>query len=110
VRASITAARGQHQQAVADAERALENAPKDDGHVLYTAACVWSLASQADAANADEAERYANRAAELLAVVLDKGFHDLTFPEHNRMIEDPALAAIRRQPQIDDLLAQRGRR
>jgi tetratricopeptide (TPR) repeat protein/tRNA A-37 threonylcarbamoyl transferase component Bud32 len=110
VRASITAARGQHRQAVADAERALEKAPKDDGHVLYAAACVWSLASQADAADAAENQRYADRAAALLARALDRGFHDLIFPEHNRMIEDPALAAIRRQPRIDDLLAHRGKR
>ena len=110
VRASITAARGQHRKAVADAERALEKAPKDDGHVLYAAACVWSLAAQAAAADAAESRRYADRAAALLAMVLDKGFHDLIFPEHNRMIEDPALAAIRRQPRIEDLLAHRGRR
>jgi tetratricopeptide (TPR) repeat protein/tRNA A-37 threonylcarbamoyl transferase component Bud32 len=110
VRASITAARGQHRQAVADAERALEKAAKDDGHVLYAAACVWSLAAQAAAADAAESQRYADRAADLLAMTMDKGFHDLEFPEHNRMIEDPALAAIRRQPQIEDLLAHRGRR
>jgi tetratricopeptide (TPR) repeat protein len=110
VRASITAARGQHQQAVADAERALEKAPQDDGHVLYAAACVWSLAAQAAAADAALAERYADRAGALLAMTLDKGFHDLEFPEHTRMIEDPALAAIRRQPRIDDLLAHRARR
>jgi tetratricopeptide (TPR) repeat protein len=109
VRASILAARGQHQSAVADAERALKKAPKDDGHVLYAAACVWSLASQVAAAEADQAQRYADRAAAFLVLALDKGFHDLIFPEHNRMLEDAALAAIRRQPQIDDLLAHRGR-
>jgi tetratricopeptide (TPR) repeat protein/tRNA A-37 threonylcarbamoyl transferase component Bud32 len=110
VRASIEAARGQYRQAVADAGRALEKAPKDDGHALYTAACVWSLASHAAAADAEEAQRYADRAAALLALALDKGFHDLTFPEHNRMVEDPALGAIRGQPQVEDLLAHRGRR
>jgi tetratricopeptide (TPR) repeat protein len=110
VRASITAARGQHRQAVADAERALEKAPKDDGYVLYAAACVWSLAAQAAAADVAEAERYADRAGALVAMALDKGFQDLDFSEHNRMIEDPALAAIRRQPQIEHLLAHRGRR
>ncbi|HZV03932.1 MAG TPA: tetratricopeptide repeat protein [Gemmataceae bacterium] len=108
VRASIMAARGQHQQATADAERALEKAPKEDGHVLYAAACVWSLAARAAAADADRAQRYADRAAALLAAALDKGFHDLLFPEHNRMAEDPALAPIRKQPQVSDLLAHRG--
>jgi tetratricopeptide (TPR) repeat protein/tRNA A-37 threonylcarbamoyl transferase component Bud32 len=109
VRASITAARGEHRQAVADAERALEKAPKDDGHVLYAAACVWSLASRAADAEAGQAQRYADRAVELLADALDKGFHDLIFPEHNRMIEDPALAPIRQRPGVDDLLAHRDR-
>jgi tetratricopeptide (TPR) repeat protein/tRNA A-37 threonylcarbamoyl transferase component Bud32 len=108
VRAGITAARGQHREAVAEAERALEKAPKDDGHVLYAAACVWSLASRA-ASEADQAQRYADRAAELLADVLGKGFHDLIFPEHNRMIEDPALAPIRQRPKVNDLLAHRDR-
>jgi serine/threonine protein kinase/tetratricopeptide (TPR) repeat protein len=109
VRASITAARGQHRQAVADAERALEKAPQNDGHVLYAAACVWSLAAQADAADAAETERYADRASDLLAMTFDKGFHDLIFPEHNRMIEDPALSAIRQRPRVGELLAHRGR-
>jgi tetratricopeptide (TPR) repeat protein/tRNA A-37 threonylcarbamoyl transferase component Bud32 len=108
VRASITAARGQHQQAVAEAERALEKTPKEDGHVLYAAACVWSLASRAAAADADLAQRYADRAVSLLAAALDKGFHDLIFPEHNRMAEDPALAPIRQRPRVSDLLAHRG--
>jgi tetratricopeptide (TPR) repeat protein/tRNA A-37 threonylcarbamoyl transferase component Bud32 len=110
VRASITASRGQHQRAVADAQRGLEQAPQDDGHVLYAAACVWSLAAQAAAADADQAQRYADRAVALLTTALDKGFHDLIFPEHNRMVEDRALAAIRQRPHVDDLLAHRPRR
>jgi tetratricopeptide (TPR) repeat protein len=109
VRASIAAVRGQHQQATADAAHALEKAPKDDGHVLYAAACVWSLASRAAAAEAAKAQQYADRAAELLAAALDKGFHDLIFPEHNRMVEDPALEPIRARPQVADLLAHRDR-
>src|SRR5262249_60081615 len=47
VRASVEAARGRPGPAVQGAERALAKAPGDDGHVLYTAACVWSLASPA---------------------------------------------------------------
>jgi hypothetical protein len=88
---------------VAEAERALAKAPKDDGHVLYAAACVWSLASRA-ATDRGEAERYADRAAALLAAALDRGFHDLSYPEHNRMADDPALAPIRHLPQVRDLL------
>jgi tetratricopeptide (TPR) repeat protein len=104
VRASIAAAQGQHRQAVAEAERTLAKAPKEDGHVLYAAACVWSLASRAAAMDTNLAERYADRAVVLLNATLDKGFHDLIFPEHNRMIEDPALAPIRERPGVRDLL------
>ena len=106
VRASVEAARGQPAAAVAAAERALEKAPKYDGHVLYTAACVWSLASRATD-GPDLARRYADRAAGLLAEALDKGFLDLSFPEHNRLADDPALAPIRQLPPLRDLLAQR---
>jgi hypothetical protein len=74
--------------------------------VLYTAACVWSLASRA-AGDPAERKRFADRAAAFLAEALDKGFHDLVFPEHNRLADDPALAPIRQLPPLRDLLAQR---
>jgi tetratricopeptide (TPR) repeat protein len=106
VRASVEAARGRGAAAVDDAERALEKAPPHDGHVLYTAACVWSLASRT--AGPDEASRYADRAAALLTEALDRGFHDLNYPEHNRMADDPALAPIREHSQVRDLLARKG--
>jgi eukaryotic-like serine/threonine-protein kinase len=103
VRASVEAARGQPVAAVADAERTLKNAPQDDGHVLYCAACVWSLAARATKAPA-ESQDYANRAADLLAMALDKGFHDLIYPEHNRIADDPALAPILGLPRVRELL------
>jgi tetratricopeptide (TPR) repeat protein/tRNA A-37 threonylcarbamoyl transferase component Bud32 len=106
VRASVEAARGRAAAAVAEAERALERAPKHDGHVLYAAACAWSLASRA-AADPAEARRYADRAAALLAEALDLGFHDLIYPEHNRMADDPALAPILALPGVRDRLAHR---
>jgi tetratricopeptide (TPR) repeat protein/tRNA A-37 threonylcarbamoyl transferase component Bud32 len=106
VRASIEAARGRPSAGVAQAERALEKAPKYDGHVLYTAACVWSLASRA-ANEPDLARRYADRAAGLLTEALDKGFHDLCFPEHNRLADDPALAPIRGDVRVRDLIDHR---
>jgi tetratricopeptide (TPR) repeat protein/tRNA A-37 threonylcarbamoyl transferase component Bud32 len=111
-RASIEAARGQHHEAVERAARALRHAPKNDGHVLYAAACVWSLASRAaaaagSAADRDLARRYAGCGASFLAEALDKGFHDLIYPEHNRMADDPALEPIRQQPGVRDLLAHR---
>jgi tetratricopeptide (TPR) repeat protein len=105
VRASVVAARGQP-RAMAEAERALEKAPKHDGHVLYTAACAWSLASRTTADPAD-ARRAADRATDLLAEALDKGFHDLNFSAHNRMADDPALAPIRKLPRVRDLLAHK---
>jgi tetratricopeptide (TPR) repeat protein len=106
VRASVEAARGRPGPAVQGAEDALAKAPSDDGHVLYTAACVWSLASRAAGDPADS-KRFAERAAALLAAALDKGFHDLLYPEHNRLADDPALAPIRQLPQVRDLLAPR---
>jgi tetratricopeptide (TPR) repeat protein len=106
VRASVEAARGRPGPAVIDAERVLEKAPRDDGHVLYTAACVWSLASRA-AGDPTERQRFADRAADFLAAALDKGFHDLLYPEHNRLADDPALAPILSHPRVRDLLAHR---
>src|SRR5262249_57319296 len=106
VRASAEAARGRPGPAVTDAERALEKAPRDDGHVLYAAACVWSLASRA-AGDSAESKRYADRAATFLAAALDKGFHDLLYPEHNRLADDPALAPILLLPRVRDLLPHR---
>jgi tetratricopeptide (TPR) repeat protein len=106
VRAGVEAARGRPGPAVSDAERALAKAPRDDGHVLYTAACVWSLASRT-AGDPAESKRFADRAAAFLADALDKGFHDLVFPEHNRLVDDPALAPIRQLPPLRDLLTQR---
>jgi tetratricopeptide (TPR) repeat protein len=104
VRAGVEAARGRPETAVAAAERVLEKAPKHDGRVLYGAACVWSLASRA-AAEPGAAGRYAERATALLAEAMDRGFHDLTYPEHDRMADDPALAPIRDLPQVRRLLA-----
>src|SRR5262249_34828854 len=105
VRASVDAARGRPAAAVAAAERALEKAPKHDGHVLYAAACGWSLASRA--AGPGEARGYADRAAPLLAEALDRGFDDLLYPEHNRMADDPALDPIRQLPRVRDLLSRK---
>src|SRR5581483_7355023 len=111
VRASVEATRGRHREAVERAEAALKKAPADDGRVLYAAAGVWSLASRAvaEASGPDAvlAKVYADRAATLLAAALDKGFHDLSFPEHNRMTGDPALAPVRLHPKVRELLAGR---
>src|SRR5262249_60554748 len=98
--------RGQAAAAVAEAERVRKPAPPQDGHVLYTAACVYSLASR-KAADAAEARRFTDRAADLLAEALDKGFGDLIYPEHNRMADDPALAPIRQHPRVRDLLLRK---
>jgi tetratricopeptide (TPR) repeat protein len=106
VRGSIQAARGRPGPAVAEAELILAKAPKHDGHVLYTASCLWSLASRASGDPA-EAQRYAARASELLAEALDKGFDDLLYPQHNRLSDDPALTPIRQLPAVRALLDHR---
>jgi eukaryotic-like serine/threonine-protein kinase len=109
LQASITAARGDHAAAVAAAERTLSEAPMDNGTVLYAAVQVYGLACAAAAKSGkpDQARRYADRAAELLEQTLDKGFHDLDYPYHNHMIDDPALGSICQHPQARDLLAHR---
>jgi tetratricopeptide (TPR) repeat protein len=110
VRAGIEAARGEDARAVAEAERLLPRAPAGDGHALYLAACVWGLAAQAAGARpggAELAKQYADRAAALLGETLDKGFHDLLYEEHNRMPDDPALAALRQHPRVRELFGQR---
>ena len=113
VRASIDAGRGHHHEAVADTERLLAVTATRDGQLLYAAACVFSLAARGAAADKDNADArrrtklYVERAIALLAETLDKGFHDLIYPEHNRMAEDPALAPIRDEPRARDLLAHR---
>jgi tetratricopeptide (TPR) repeat protein/tRNA A-37 threonylcarbamoyl transferase component Bud32 len=108
-RAGVKTARGQHKEGVAEAEQALKKAPKDDGHVLYAAACVWSLAAQtaARAKANDRANEYADRAAALITEALNRGFHDLIYPVHNRMAGDPALAVVRQRPEVRDLLEHR---
>jgi tetratricopeptide (TPR) repeat protein/tRNA A-37 threonylcarbamoyl transferase component Bud32 len=106
VRAGVEAARGRPAAALADAERALKAAPPHDGHALYAAACVWALASRA-AADPAEARRHADRAAELLAEALGRGFHDLLYPEHNRMADDPALAPLRQHPRVRNVLLRK---
>jgi len=103
VHASVQAAHGKPLLAVTEAERVLEKAPKQDGHVLYAAACVWSLAAGA-CKDPAERKRYADRAADLLTEALDIGYHDLIYPEHHRMADDAALAPIRELPRVRDLL------
>jgi serine/threonine protein kinase/predicted Zn-dependent protease len=109
VRAGIKAAQGEHEQATAEAEQALKSGAKDDGRLLYAAACVWSLAArsaaQGNKSDALRVKAYADRGAALLADALGRGFHDLLYPEHNRMQYDPALAALREHPRVRALLA-----
>ena len=113
VRAGITAARGNPAQAVKDAEQLMARSPPRDGKVLYAAACAWSLAAQAARAQTDDpeaarhAQEYAERGAKYLADVVGECFHDLQYPEHNRMAWDPALEGIRSLPQVQKMLAGR---
>jgi tetratricopeptide (TPR) repeat protein/tRNA A-37 threonylcarbamoyl transferase component Bud32 len=106
LQASIRAAQGDV-GAVAEAERILDRAGQENGQVLYAAVQVWSLASAAAAraGKPDLARQYADRAVALLAETLDTGFHDLIYPEHNRMLDDPALESIRQHPQGRKLLS-----
>jgi tetratricopeptide (TPR) repeat protein len=113
VRAEITAARGEHVQAVNDAEALLAKAPPHDGKVLYAAACVYSLAAKAVAARSGDPdsaklrEEYSQRAIQCLKEVVGTCFHDLEYPDHNRMAWDPAFQSIRALPEFEKLLSGR---
>jgi tetratricopeptide (TPR) repeat protein len=114
IRAGIVAAQGRHHEAVDQAEEILKRSAPNDGKVLYTAATVWSLAAEAvqrkakNSRNEELTRQYLERALALLAQALGKGFHDLEFPEHNRMLHDPAMAALARDPRGRSLLAHEG--
>jgi tetratricopeptide (TPR) repeat protein len=110
VRTSVTAARGEHARATAEADRLVRQAPPGDGHALYAAACVWGLASKVartEQGGEQLAKQYAERAVALLTEVLDKGFHDLLYEEHNRMLDDPALASLHDDPRFKALFGRR---
>jgi hypothetical protein len=111
-RAAIKAAQGQYAEAATEAEDLLtqKHDPPGDGQALYSAACVFSLASRAAAmaGTSARATELGDRGASLLADALDKGFHNLNYQEHNRMSDDPALEPIRAQPKVRELLAHRG--
>jgi tetratricopeptide (TPR) repeat protein/tRNA A-37 threonylcarbamoyl transferase component Bud32 len=115
VRASLLAAQGKYQEGTAAADKILQSAPKDDGAILYAAASVWSLgaaSAQRDARNPKAgalAKQYLNRAVSLLEQVLDKGFHDFSYQEHNRMLDDPAMTALRLDSTGLDLLAHKSK-
>lgn len=112
LQASITAARGDPTAAVTVAEDALSQAPQVrgqvvDGQVLYAAVQVCSLACAAAtrAGRAELAQRCTDRAVELLTRTMEKGYQDLNYPEHNRMMDDPALEAIRKHAEASELIA-----
>jgi tetratricopeptide (TPR) repeat protein len=113
VRAEITASRGDYAQAVKDAAALLATAPAHDGKTLYAATCAWSLAVKSARANSSDpdsakhVEEYSEKAVQLLTDVVTTGFHDLEYPDHNRMAWDPALQAIRGLPQVEKLLGGR---
>ena len=42
-----------------------------------------------------------------LTAALGVGFHDLLYEEHNRMPDDPALAAVHQHPRFRELFGPR---
>jgi eukaryotic-like serine/threonine-protein kinase len=90
---------GDHEKALAEVEDVLQAGPKP-GMVLYDAACVYAVA----AGGVEEgplAERYADRAIELLRQAAAKGFRDAA-----HMRQDNDLDALRGRDDFRALLAE----
>ncbi|MBS0266802.1 MAG: tetratricopeptide repeat protein, partial [Planctomycetes bacterium] len=113
LRASIAAAQGHSDTALQQAEELLSQAAPRDGKVLLAALEVYSLAlrayqQQSNPPAAPQAvAQCQQRAIELLTEIEGPCFHELVYPEHNRLAWNPALAAIRDLPQVQELLKGR---
>jgi len=103
--ASVLAARGDYEAAVAAAEPVLRAAPRRDGELLYAAACVYGLASTAARMRGNEAlaAQYRERGAALLVEAIQSVL-DLDYQAVNRIAWDPALAALRSDPRVQERL------
>jgi hypothetical protein len=75
VAASATKA-GRHKEATTVAESIVTLRPNDANH-LYDAACVFSLASAQVRKDAEQVEKYAKRAMELLKRAVDSGYRNV---------------------------------
>jgi tetratricopeptide (TPR) repeat protein len=82
--ALYTVREGWHQDATTDAEAVVAMRPTE-ANQLYDAACVFSLASGRVRSDADQAERYAKRALELLQRSVAAGFQNI---EHLKKDDD----------------------
>jgi tetratricopeptide (TPR) repeat protein/tRNA A-37 threonylcarbamoyl transferase component Bud32 len=111
-RAQELAHLGDHAQAVAEAREVLA-APDPPGFLLFNAACVFARASTAAAQDlnlprdkaAQEAERHAAGAVELLGKARTSGF--LKGPADAGLLKkDPNLASLRLRPDYRKLLAE----
>ena len=111
LRTSIRASRGDVAEATAEAERLIKQTPIADGHALVGAAQTFGIAAKSIRSTDENIKAvqtsYADRGAELLALALTKGFHDLDYQERERLLEDPALEAIRDHPKVSNLLVRR---
>src|SRR5207302_9883518 len=74
-RASALARAKEHAQATAEADAATHEKPADPD-ILYNAACVYALSAAAPA-DAQQGERYATRAVELLRGAVAKGWKNV---------------------------------
>jgi serine/threonine protein kinase/predicted Zn-dependent protease len=111
LKTSIRAAQGEVVEATAEADRLIKTAKIPDGRALVAAAQTFGIAAKSinstNNHNKSSQTSYADRGAELLALALTKGFHDLDYQELERILEDPALAAIRDRPAVAELLVRR---
>lgn len=112
IQASLIAAQGDHARAIAQAESLLAKTADRSGAVHVAAAALYSLAAEAVGTSADDASKslasdYVAKGLQHLQQATGPCFHDLQYPEHNRLAWDPALATLRQHPAVQELL--RGR-
>jgi hypothetical protein len=75
--------------------------PNADKQTFYTGACIYSVSSAAPGVTAEQAERYAVRAMELLRRAVDKGYKDLM-----NLKKDKDLDALRLRDEFRKLLTE----
>lgn len=109
VLAGITAAEGDPAAAVAQVDQLLAGSQSASGQAQVAAAQAYSLAAAAAGRQSTEtmvslAQQAADKGVAALRQSVGPCFHDLQYPEHNRLAWDPALDELRKLASVQELL------